>query len=134
MAVGAAWMALFKFIDRCTGIVSTLILARLLLPEDFGLIVLANTVIAMLEILGAFGLETALVQRTDSTRHDFDSVWTFNVIFGLSLGLIVGGLAWPTAQFYNDPRLVLVMLVLGLRQAVRGFKCWYHFVSQGAAI
>ena len=76
-------MVLFKFIDRCTGIVSTLILARLLLPEDFGLIALANTVIAMLEILGASGLETALVQRTDATRDDFDSVWTFNVIFGL---------------------------------------------------
>ena len=115
-------MVLFKFIDRCTGIVSTLILARLLLPEDFGLIALANTVIAMLEILGAFGLETALVQRTDATRDDFDSVWTFNVFFGLSLGLIVGGLAWPTAQFYNDPRLVSVMLFLGLRQAVHGFE------------
>ena len=101
MAVGAAWMVLFKFIDRCIEIVSTLILARLLLPENFGLIALANTVIAMLEILGAFGLETALVQRTDATRDDFDSVWTFNVIFGLSLGLIVGGLAWPTAQFYT---------------------------------
>jgi len=85
MAVGAAWMVLFKFIDRCTGIVSTLILARLLLPEDFGLIALANTVIAMLEILGASGLETALVQRTDATRDDFDSVWTFNVIFGLTV-------------------------------------------------
>lgn len=68
-------MVLFKFIDRCTEIVSTLILARLLLPEDFGLIALANTLIAMLEILGAFGLESAgssVPMQPGMTRFSLD--------------------------------------------------------------
>ena len=122
MAKGAAWMTTFKVVDRCTGIVSTAILARLLVPGDFGLVALATSTIAMLEVLGAFGLETALVQRADVSRQHFDSVWTFNVLFGLSLGVIVIALAWPVASFYGDPRLFSVLLILGLRQAILGFE------------
>ena len=66
MATGAAWMVLFKVIDRCMGLISTMILARLLVPADFGLIALATSLIAMLELLGAFGLDTAIVQRADA--------------------------------------------------------------------
>ena len=42
MAKGAAWMTTFRIIDHCTGMVSTAILARLLVPADFGLVALAN--------------------------------------------------------------------------------------------
>jgi lipopolysaccharide exporter len=56
MAKGAVWMTTFKIVDRCTGILSTSILARLLVPADFGLIALATSVIAVLEVFGAFAL------------------------------------------------------------------------------
>src|SRR5207245_2961662 len=69
MATGAAWTVLFMLIDRCMGLISTVILARLLVPEDFGLIALATSVIAMLELLGAFGLDTALIQQPDTGRQ-----------------------------------------------------------------
>ena len=122
MATGAAWMMLFKAVDRCMGLISTVILARLLLPADFGLIALATSFIAMLEVLGAFGLDTAIVQRADARPEHFNAVWTFNLLFGLGMGLIIACLAWPTAWLYGDPRLVPVMYVLGLRQAVQGFE------------
>src|SRR5215831_19280765 len=77
--------------------------------------------IALLEVLGAFGLETALVQRADVSHEHFDSVWTFNCLFGLCLGGIVIALAWPIAFLYGDPRLFSVLLVLALRQAIQGF-------------
>jgi len=120
MATGAAWTVLFKLVDRCIGLVSTVILARLLVPADFGLIALATSLIAMLEVVGAFGFDTALVQRADARREHFDTVWTLNVLFGLATGVVVVCLAWPTARLYRDPRLVSVMFVLGLRQALKG--------------
>ncbi len=46
MARGAAWMVLFRLFDRSIGIVSTAVLARLLLPADFGLVAMAMSVIA----------------------------------------------------------------------------------------
>jgi len=122
MAKGAVWMTTFKIIDHCTGFVSTSILARLLIPADFGLVALATSMIAVLGVLGAFGLETALVQRVNVSREHFDSVWTFNCLFGLCLGGIVIALAWPIAFLYGDPRLFSVLLVLALRQAIQGFE------------
>jgi lipopolysaccharide exporter len=115
-------MMLFKVIDRCTGILSTAILARLLAPEDFGLIALATSTIAVLEVMGAFGLDTALVQRVDATKEHYNTVWTFNVTFGLLLAAIVFSLAWPMAKIYGDPRLEAVMVALGFRQGIQGFE------------
>ena len=63
MAKGAAWMTTFKIVDRCTGVVSTSILARLLVPEDFGFVALATSMIAMLEVLGAFAGQPCSVSR-----------------------------------------------------------------------
>ncbi len=122
MATGAAWMMLFKVVDRCMGLISTMILARLLLPADFGLIALATSLIAMLELMGAFGLDTAIVQRADARPEHFNAVWTFHLLFGLGMGIVIACLAWPAAWLYGDPRLVPVMYVLGLRQAVQGFE------------
>ena len=122
MAMGAAWMMLFKVVDRCMGLISTMILARLLVPADFGLIALATSLIAMLELIGAFGLDTAIVQHADARPEHFNAVWTFNLLFGLGIGIIIACLAGPAAWLYGDPRLVPVMYVLGLRQAVQGFE------------
>ena len=65
MARGAAWMVLFKFVDRGIGLLSTLILARLLTPENFGVVGMAMSFIALLELIGAFGFDLALIQRAD---------------------------------------------------------------------
>jgi lipopolysaccharide exporter len=48
MARGAAWMVLFKFVERGIGLMSTIVLARLLLPADFGLVAMAMSLIALL--------------------------------------------------------------------------------------
>jgi lipopolysaccharide exporter len=111
MATGAAWMVLFKVVDRCIGLVSTVVLARVLVPADFGLIALATSVIAMLEVIGAFGFDTALVQRSGARREHFDTVWTLNVLLGLAIGMVVVGFAWPTAWLYGDqvPRITRIL-------------------------
>src|ERR1700704_1291480 len=92
MGTRATWMVLLKLIDRCMALISVVVLARLLVPLDFGLIALATSLIAMLELLGAFGLDTALIQQPDVGRQQLDTVWTFNVLFGLGMGLVVAGL------------------------------------------
>ena len=52
---GVAWLLAFRVVDRLAGIVSFLILARLLLPEHFGVVALATAVIAFIEILTSLG-------------------------------------------------------------------------------
>src|SRR3546814_13196339 len=69
IARGGAWMVGLHFVDRCIGFVSTIILARLLVPADFGLVAIAMALVAAVSVFGEFGLELALIQKDrKSTR------------------------------------------------------------------
>lgn len=122
MATGAVWMVLFKMLERGLGLISMLILARLLVPEDFGLVAMATSLIALLELFSAFGLDTALIQRQEATPAHFHTAWTLNVLAGLGIGLMMLLLAWPAGLFYREPRVVPVICVLALAAALQGFE------------
>jgi lipopolysaccharide exporter len=115
MAKGAVWMIAARFADRGIGIVSTVVLARLLVPADFGLVSMAVSIIAMLEVLGSFNFDVALIQNHDAERRHYDTAWTFNVCVGLASGLALLGVAHPASQFFREPRLqTIVLLFAGL--------------------
>jgi len=121
VGIGIVWMVGARLFDRCIGIVSTLILARLLVPADFGLVAMATAIVAILDLLGAFSFDMALIQNKDAGRKQYDTVWTFNVIFGVSCGLLLIALAGPAAGFYKEPRLTAVMYVLSLSYFLYAF-------------
>jgi lipopolysaccharide exporter len=122
LAGGAAWMVLFRMLDRSIGILSTLVLARLLLPADFGLVAMAMSVISLVELATAFSFEIALIQMSDPKRHHYDTAWTLNIAVALGGGAITALLAPLTAHFYSEPRLIAVMLVIAVAWAVSGFE------------
>lgn len=114
MARGAAWMFSARLIDKVLGLVSTLFLARLLVPEDFGLVAIATAVIAFLALMANFSFEVALIQHPAPTRAHYDTVWTIGLVFGIAIALALVALSYPLASFYNEPRLVAIMPVLAL--------------------
>jgi PST family polysaccharide transporter len=122
MARGAAWMVLLRLADRGIGLVSTLILVRLLVPGDFGLIAMATTMIAALELLAAYSFETALIQNQKADRSHYDTAFTLNLLLGLTKSALIAALAWVTADFYDEPRLIPVMLALSVVTAVQAFE------------
>jgi len=122
MAKGAAWMVFFKLTERSIGLISTIILARLLIPEDFGLIAMAMSIIAILELLGAFGFDVAIIQNQTAERKHYDTAWTYNVLFAISSTLVLALLASPAAIFYHEPRLENVIYLLALGNLIRGFE------------
>jgi lipopolysaccharide exporter len=122
MAVGAAWMIGFRLIDRGIGLVSTLILARLLVPADFGLLAMATSFIALVELLGAFGFEVALIQMRNPERRHFDTAWTLTVLLGVVTATIMIATSIPLATFYDEPRLTPVIVVLALASIVTAFE------------
>ena len=122
MAKGAVWMVLFKLAERSIGLVSTIILARLLVPADFGLVALAMAMIAVLEILGAFSFDVVLIQNQQAERSHYDTAWTFNILSGGLSAVGVLLLAHPVAVFYNDMRLEWVMFALAFAPLVSGFE------------
>lgn len=122
MATGAAWMVMFKAFERSIGLISTVILARLLVPADFGLIMMAMSIIAALELLGAFSFDVALIQNRDASREHYDTAWTCNVLFGLSCFAMLLALAAPAAHFYDEPRLLPLIATLGGGNLIGGFE------------
>lgn len=122
MAAGIAWMSLMRMGIKGLGVVSTVVLARLLAPADFGLVAMAMSVVAALQLLQEFSFDVALIQRQDADRSYYDTAWTLNVLFSVSLGVILLLVAAPTAQFYDEPRLTSVMCVLAVGVVVSGFE------------
>lgn len=121
IAKGAVWMVAFKLIDRGVGLVSTIVLARLLAPADFGLIAIAMMLLGALQLLFAFNFDVHLIQSPTSGRDQFDTVWTFNVIFGVACALILAVLAHFVALFYHEPRLEAVIYTFAAGCFAAGF-------------
>jgi len=115
-------MVVFKVLDRSIGIVSVVILARLLVPADFGLVALATAIIAVIELLSAFNFDMALIQRPQVTRAHYDTAWTLNVAMAAVCALLVAAAAFPAGAFYDDSRLGPIMLWLALATWIRGFE------------
>jgi lipopolysaccharide exporter len=114
MAKGAAWMVLFKLCERSIGLVSTLVLARLLTPSDFGVVAMALSFLFLAEQLTAMGFDYALIQKQDATREHYDSAWSGQLLLGMVVTVIVLLAAHPIAMFYQKPELVWVVYALAL--------------------
>ena len=96
----------------------TAVLARLLVPADFGLVATVAVFTNFASLFIDFGLGAALVQRTTLTERHRSSAFWMNVAAGLALTVLVAALAPALARFFDEPRLVDLTLVLSLNFVV----------------
>lgn len=122
VAKGAAWMVGMRMTIRGLGIISMLILARLLMPEDFGLVALASMVVGMVELLGQFGFDNAIIQNRKAGPAHYNSAWTLNLARGVLSALLLALVAVPVAGFFDEPRLTEIIYWLAIAAFVRGFE------------
>lgn len=120
-ALGAGWVIGWRMATRLLGLASTLILVRLLMPEDFGLVALGAAFAQTVDAMSALGTDDALVREQEPTRAMYDTAFTMNVIRGGLTGAIVAAGAWPTAMFFNEPRLTPLLLALAVLAVVDGW-------------
>jgi O-antigen/teichoic acid export membrane protein len=112
MIRGAGWMLLFQLFDRGLGLVSMLVLVRLLSPTDFGIIAMAVSFVAMAELLIMLRFDIALIQHQSPTDEHYHSAWTCNVLLGCAITVLLLALAWPAARFYQQPEVFAVLCAL----------------------
>lgn len=99
-----------------------IILARILLPDDYGLIALVTVFITILNVFVDSGLANALIQKKDADDLDFSSVFWFNIGWCLILYSLLFALSPLFARFYNRTELTPVLRVLGLQVVISGVK------------
>ncbi|MCS5735597.1 lipopolysaccharide biosynthesis protein [Herbiconiux daphne] len=92
--------------------VSTVVLARLLTPADFGLIAMVGAVMGLAELVRDFGMTGAIIQAQNLTEKVWQSLLWLSVLIGIVLSVIIALCAPLIAALYNEPRLVGVTLLM----------------------
>lgn len=122
MVRGSAWMIASRWVLRLIGLVSTVVLARVLTPADFGLVAMAMLIVSGLEVLGETGQRLALIRLPAPTREHYDTAWTFSVIIGCSVALALAVAAPVAATLFEEPRVSSILWCLALRPLMGGFQ------------
>lgn len=118
---GTLWLGSYRWSARLIGLISTVILARLLLPDDFGVAATAMIVVAFFDILIDLGTDNYLVRLPDAQREDYDTAWTLRLSVVSVAAIVAFFAATPAAALFGDARLVAVIQVLAVASLLRGF-------------
>ena len=109
---GAAWLLTWKMVARSLGFISTLVLARVLAPGDFGVLAMAGTFAAAVDALSQLGLQDALVRHVGNDRRLFNTAFTLQVGRAVIISTFVAGMAPVAVWWFGEPRLAPILYVL----------------------
>ena len=116
LTVGIRWF------DRFIGLISMFILARLLTPEDFGIVAIATLTVGLANVFLDLGVHVALIQNKNTVQADFDTAWTLKII---QTALVTLGLFFASpfiADFFQDERSIQVLYVLAFLPLINGLQ------------
>ncbi len=119
---GGVWNTAGSLGDRLLGLVRTVILARLLLPADFGLLGISLATIGSLQSITHLGIGPALIQRREVDAPVLNTVWVLSILRGLLLCLILVLSAPYAASFFKEPRVIPIIRFLALNQFLIGLQ------------
>ncbi|NIM18838.1 MAG: MOP flippase family protein [Candidatus Latescibacteria bacterium] len=111
---GLKWSAASQGTRQIVQLLTTLVLARLLEPSDFGLLGMAMVVIGFAILFRDLGTSAAVIQRKDLTEEMLSSVFWINLSFGFCVTLIIYFTAPLVASFYKEVRLTPILQLLSL--------------------
>lgn len=118
---GLLWSSIERFSAQGIQFILGIILARLLLPEDYGLIGMLAIFLAVSVTFIDSGFSTALIQKKDRDEKDFSTVFYFNIAVASVFYLLLFFTAPLIANFYNQPTLVALTRVIGLTVVINSF-------------
>lgn len=107
---GMTWSMSSQVVRMLLQLLSTIILSRLLSPEDFGLYAMAFPVIALADLVQNFGLNQALMQKETLASEQLNRVFWINLGCTLGLACVLLVVSPSIASFYNEPRLTPMLM------------------------
>ncbi len=122
MVRGSLWMTSARMFANLASFLGMIVLARVLVPADFGLFALGSTIFAIVNAVTDISMTQALVHHRDPGDHHFDTAWTLNALRGTLLALLMALVAIPLASFYQDHRLAYVIWALAFATFTSGLS------------
>jgi O-antigen/teichoic acid export membrane protein len=111
---GLAWTFGSNFVVKLGLFGKSVVIARILFPEDLGLLGAALLVSGVIELFSRTGFEEAIVQKSENPDGYLNSIWTFNLIRGLLLFVLTVLVAPAAGWVFKDPRVVPVVIVIAV--------------------
>ncbi|MBN8429744.1 oligosaccharide flippase family protein [Microbulbifer salipaludis] len=119
----AGWTLIGYGSGQLIRLLSNLILTRLLAPDMFGLMALAQVFITGMVMFSDIGIKTSIVRQKSTGNDDFlNTAWTVQIIRGAFIFLICLLLAYPISLVYEEPTLFPVLAALGISALIQGFQ------------
>ena len=119
---GVAWTAAGKWASQGLTWVSWLIVARLLTPEDYGLVGMAAIYLGLIALLSEFGLGTAVLAVRELSAQQLNQLNGLAVLLGLASLLASCIVAIPLGRFFHAPQLPLVVVAMSTTFVIASFK------------
>ena len=118
---GLAWTSAAKWGSQVLSWASTLIVARLLSPEDYGLVGMASIYLGLVTMLSEFGLGAAVMALRDLTEEQVAQLHGFAVLFGVGSFAVSCLAAWPLGAFFHSTELPPVVIVMSVAFIISSF-------------
>lgn len=114
-------MGALRASTRVIAYIKIAILARLLVPEQFGIFGIAALALALLEILTETGINVFFIQREGKIEEYIDTAWFVSILRGILISLLIVLTASPVSLFFNSPDSYKLLLLIGTVPFLRGF-------------
>lgn len=112
--MGSKWMLLLRLLSRGSGTLVAIILARILTPEDFGLVAVGILAVSLFQVFSEVGIKQALIKESEvDTEKMLDTAWTIEFVRGLIIFILVFLNAGFMADFFNKSEATNVIRILG---------------------
>ena len=115
------WVFLLRIVNQGFSLIRLIILARILSPNDFGLMGIALLTMSVLETFTQTGFQAALIQKKEGIKSYLDSAWTFLILRGFVLFIILYFIAPYAAIFFNTPEAKSIIRVIGFSILFQAF-------------
>ncbi|MFN3438981.1 MAG: lipopolysaccharide biosynthesis protein [Acidovorax sp.] len=120
LIMGAMWTVGTRWSIKALGFVNTVIMARLILPADYGIVAMAMLFVAMVHAMTDLGVGTALLRKGEVSRDEIDSAWSLKIIQGGVLALVLMAGATLAASYFKEPRVQDVLWVFAACMLIDG--------------
>lgn len=111
-----------KATNAILSILSIFVLAKLLTPEDFGLVAMASVFAVAMQTAFQIPVNQALILKKKPGRDDFNTAFTINVIRGATMFALLTAIAYPLSIFYNEPLVTLLVIAFSVSLLLSGFE------------
>ena len=119
---GVMWSSIDRFSTQGIQFVFSILIARLLLPSDYGAVAMLNIFLSISQSFIDCGFGTALIRKLDRTDTDFSTVFYFNIVVGLFFYIVLWLASPYIAAFYEIPLLEDITKVLALTFVFSSFS------------